>query len=93
MTERLEPIKLAQLSRHELIKIIRSIESQLAEKDASIKMLINQMTDEVSISAKAIVERDRLRKALDEVRSHLVYGGVDEAWICISKALGEEVES
>ncbi|MCM3704032.1 hypothetical protein [Paenibacillus macerans] len=35
-------------------------------KNGNMKVLVGQITDETAISAKAIVERDRLRKALEE---------------------------
>jgi predicted RNase H-like nuclease (RuvC/YqgF family) len=44
------------------------LRKELEVKDSSIETLTKQITDEVAISAAAIVERDQLRKELEEAR-------------------------
>ncbi|GAB6989595.1 hypothetical protein [Paenibacillus pini] len=79
MTERLEPIKLAQLSRYELIKMIRSIASQLTEKDAAMKKFeedsmywLHETEKARGMFLAAHDERVSLRKALEEAHTDML---------------------
>ncbi|UPK42494.1 hypothetical protein [Paenibacillus pabuli] len=48
------------------VELVR-LRKELEIKDSTIETLTKQITDEVAISAAAIVERDRLRKGIDEI--------------------------
>ncbi|WP_340014676.1 hypothetical protein [Paenibacillus sp. FSL K6-1318] len=48
------------------------LRKELEDKNSTIEMLTKQITDEISISAAAIVERDRLRKGIDEIAGRYV---------------------
>ncbi|MFB5761044.1 hypothetical protein [Paenibacillus medicaginis] len=54
-------------AHREIVRLCKGLE----EKDTTIEMLTKQITDEVAISAAAIVERDRLRKQLEDKKNLL----------------------
>lgn len=72
------------------------LRKEIIVKDNSKEILTKQITDEVAISATAIVERNRLRKALSDVHNALRWGDAENALerveSIIEQALGQEGE-
>lgn len=66
--------------------------SVLKIKDSTIETLTKQITDEVAISAAAIVERDRLRKALTDALKLMDKKFYGMAHKNLVEALGQEGE-
>ncbi|MGG4552588.1 hypothetical protein [Paenibacillus humicus] len=84
--------KLHWMDAQEIVVELERVQSELTEKDAIIDVLVGQITDETAISAKAIVEQDRLRKALDEARKYPRQPNNEGGWTIKSEFLAEVSE-